>query len=216
MDVTYLNLFHIQHMLPTHLYLCAFWGQRSRFIRAPLISTWQSSTTGQHVIKGSPELTWATPRSGHFYLRPQCLSFLLQWEKSQRSEITEIRGRHLFRRWGKLGDKWGQQWGPCAHVSEESSWCRGTTHQRGAGTPFYSLFLKQFCWWHLTRFYKCPETVYVQDIWNSKSEFFILEKMMYLWFWTMALVHLKKTISLISISASVLFCLTFSLLCFIL
>lgn len=123
MDVTYLNLFHIQHMLPTHLYLCAFWGQRSRFIRDPLIGTWQSSTTGQHVIKGSPELTWATPRSGHFYLRPQCLSFLLRWEKSQRSEITEIRGRHLFRRWGKLGASSGDP----AHMSQRS--------RAGAGGP---------------------------------------------------------------------------------
>lgn len=58
-----------------------------------LVDAWQSNITAQNLINDPPELTWAFPRSGHFYSGLQCLSFLLQWEKSQRSEITETKNQ---------------------------------------------------------------------------------------------------------------------------
>ena len=102
-----------------------------------LVDSWQPSTTGQKLIHDPPELTWAFPQSGCFYLRLQCPSFLLQWKKSQRSEITETKKHIWNRRWVELGI-WGrgQQWEPFKDYGHLCKCPKGTRQMLG-GHPTY-------------------------------------------------------------------------------
>lgn len=166
-----------------------------------LVDSWQPSTTGQELIHDPPELTWAIPHSGCFYLRLQCPSFLLQWKKSQRSEITETKNRHL--EWEKMSRAWDPGEGPAVralqrfmgiseNVLEELGRCWEATPPIGSRNSFCPWSLRQSCWGHRATNFKCSETICIQNIsWNSRSREFLLlwYKMLSFWFWTVTFMH---------------------------
>lgn len=154
-----------------------------------LVDSWQPSTTGQKLIHDPPELTWAFPQSGRFYLRLQCPSFLLQWKKSQRSEITETNKQtNKTQTFGivvgesSLGLGRGTSSGSPSEIYGHLCRCpRGAgqvleaTPPMGSWNSFCPWSLRQSHWGHFAINFKCSETICIQNIsWNSRSKEFLL------------------------------------------
>ena len=193
-----------------------------------MVDSWQPCTTGQKLIQDPPELTWAFPQSGCFYLRLQCPSFLLQWKKSQRSEITETKKQTfgIVEDESSLGSGRGASsespskiMDISANVLKELGRCWEAIPPMGSWNSSCPWSLRQSCWGHLAINFRCSETICIQNIsWNSRSKEFLLlwYKMLSFWFWTVIFIHFfLQKYSLVSKFAYVFF-LTFNLLYFIL